>query len=272
MKVLGALTIPLALATGAAHAGAWIPDAGTGDAKAMVRYSSADQSFPEQSFSTTTLPSSTTSLIQLRLVGEQGLGNGFSLDYDLRYGFLHRSKTKHGVTFAEDRSGLQEQRIGLNYGLTQDEDFADAVGLSVVTPGTTSSSGPQLGSGQWAMEPVYRIGFKPGFWHLTGNFDVSSRVFLDGGAAQFRTHLEIAVPVFDKMHLSGNLFFVRTARMAAFSDARDRGELYNLLRLGVEARYRLTDYAEPFVGYENDVAGMGGHASQRLTFGVKISY
>lgn len=255
-----------------AHAGAWIPAAGTGEMEPMLRYSFADRAFPADSFSTTTQPSTKEHETQIRLRGEHGLGDGFSIDYDLRYGFLYRSKAKKGVTTVDTNDGLQDQRIGLDYALTQDEDFADALGLSITIPGSSAAKIPGLDSGHWALEPAYRIGFKPGFWHLTADLDLGSRVFTDGGVAQFRSHLEVAAPVFHRLRLAGKLFFVRSARLGGYDDLRDHGELYNLLRVGVEAKYRISDGVEPFVGYETGLAGMRGHASQRFTIGIKIKY
>lgn len=255
-----------------AHAGAWVPAAGTGEVEPMLRYSFADRAFPANSFSTSTEPSTEEHETQIRLRGEHGLGDGFSFDYDLRYGFLYRSKVKKGVTTVDTNDGLQDQRIGLNYALTQDQDLADALGLSIVIPGSSAAKIPGLDSGHWALEPVYRIGFKPGFWHLSFDLDLGSRVFTDGGVAQFRSHLEVAAPVFHRLRLAGKLFFVRSARLDGYDDLRDHGELYNLLRLGVEAKYRVSDGLEPFVGYERGLSGMRGHASQRFTIGLKINY
>jgi hypothetical protein len=261
-----------ALFPAAARAGAWLPAAGSGDVEALLRYDYADRQFPANSFSGATLPGSSEHKTQIRLLGEQGLGGGFSLDYDLRYGFLYRSKVRNGIRTVVTNDGLQDQKIGLNYGLTQDTGFADAIGLGVVLPGSSATGSPGLDSGQWAAEPVYRLGFKPGFWNLTTDFDIGTRIFMDGGAAQFRTHLEIRVPVVHGLHLAGKLFFVRSARLGAYNDLRDHGELYNLFRVGIEAAFHLTDHVEPVLAYEDDVAGAGRHASQRFTIGVKINY
>ena len=102
--------------------------------------------------------------------------------------------------------------------------------------------------------------------------DAASRIFLDGGVAQFRTHLEIGASVFDGLRLAGKLFFVRTAMMGGYADVHDRGELYNLLRVGTEARLHVTDNIEPVPAYEDGIAGISGYATQRLTLGVKIYY
>lgn len=255
-----------------AHAGAWIPAAGNGEIAPMLRYAYGDQSFPADSFSTATMPGSSEHKTQIRVTGEHGLGDNLSIVYDLRYGFLYRSKTKHGRTTVDTNDGLQDEKIGIDYGLTQAKVFADSVGLNVVIPGSSAAGIPGLDSGHWALEPMYAIGFKPGFWHLTAEWDIASRVFTDGGIAQFRTELEIGAPVLRHLHLAGKLFFVRSARLGAYNDLRDHGELYNLLRAGIEAKYRVTDGLEPFVAYEDYIAGMGGHASQRFTLGIKIKY
>ncbi len=270
--VLAISTLLTGLFPAAARAGAWLPAAGSGDVEAMLRYDYADRQFPANSFSTATLPGSSEHKTQIRLLGEHGLGSGFSLDYDLRYGFLYRSKIRHGVKIVDTNGGLQDQTIGLNYGLTQGASFADAIGLGVVLPGSSATGSPGLDSGQWAAEPVYRLGFKPGFWNLTTDFDIGTRIFMDGGGAQFRTHLEIRAPVVHGLYLTGKFFFVRSARLSAYNDLRDHGELYNLFRVGVAAAFHLTDHIEPVVAYEDDVAGLGRHASQRFTIGIKISY
>ncbi len=262
----------LVLMTSGACAQGWILPAGTGVVEPMIRYSFGDQSFPAQPFSFATHPSSNEQETQLRLLGEHGLGDGFSLEYDLRYAFRRRSEVKNGIDVVSTNSGLQEQRIALNYGLTQDTDLADSVGLGLIIPGSPLSERLPLDSGQWAVEPVYGLGFKPGFWNLTARMGVASRIFLDGGAAQFRTQLEVGTPIFDGVHLAGKLFFVRTARMGGFDVLHDRGEIYNLLRVGAEAKFRLTDSIEPVLAYEDGIAGTGGHSEQRLTLGVKLCY
>lgn len=257
---------------GLARAGAWIPVAGSGETELMLRGSFADRAFPADSFSSTTHASSTKHKVQLRARGDYGLGDGFSVDYDLRYGFLYRSKLKKHRLLVDTNDGLQNQRVGINYALTQEADFADAIGVSVVIPGSSAAKIPGLDSGHWALEPLYRIGFRPGFWHLTADLDIGSRIFTDGGVAQFRTHLELGAPVLHHLRLSGKLFFVRSARLGGFDYLRDRGELYNVLRAGIEAKYRVAKGVEPFLAYEDYLAGMGGHASQRFAIGVKLKY
>ena len=266
-----AMTI-LVFAAPQAHAEPWIPDAGSGEIVPMLRYDYADQAFPADSFSTATVPSSKENKTQIRVTGAHGLGDGFSLDYDLRYGFVYRSKTRNGITQVDTNDGLQDQKIGIGYGLTQTTKFADSVSLYVIIPGSSAARIPGLDSGHWALEADYAIGLKPGFRNVTATWEIGSRVFTDGGVAQFRTELEVGAPVLHDLRLAGTLFFVRSARLGAYDELRDQGELYNLLRTGVTAKYRLADRVEPFVAYEDYVAGMGGHASQRFTLGVTIKY
>lgn len=238
----------------------------------MLRYSFADRSFSANSFSTATRPSSKEQATQIRIRGEHGLGDGFSFDYDFRYAFLYKSKTKRGVTFVDTNNGPQDQRVRLNYGLIQENDFADAIGLGVISPGSSTRTSPALDSGQWAVEPVYRIGFKPGFARLTANLDFASRVFLDGGVTQFRTYFEVEAPLSHRVNVIGNLFFVRSVRMSSYDGMRDRGELYDLLRLGIGAQFRLTKSVESVLVYESAIAGIREHANQRFTFGMKFKY
>lgn len=274
LAALFVVTIVGALLLGApaAEAGAYIPVAGSGDVEAMVRYAFGDQAFSPSAFSGATFPSSKEEKTQLRVTGEQGLGNGFSLTYDLRYGFLYRSKTKHGHTTDNTNDGLQDEEVGINYGLTQTNAFSDALGLSLIVPGSSAAKIPGLDSGQYALEPDYLIGFKPGFLNLTGLWYAGSRVFTDGGMVQFRTEFELEAPVLPRLDLAGKVFFVRSAQLSGYNSLKDAGERYNLLRLGVEARYRMRDGLEPFVAYEDYVAGKGGHADQRLTLGIKVSF
>jgi len=270
LSVAGGVILPLLMTH--ANAGAWIPAAGHGEVTSELRYSFADRSFPTGSFSSRTHPSTRGHKTQIRLTGEHGLGNGFSLDYDLRYGFLSQLKTKKGVTTAYDNDGFQDQRVGINYGMRQESAFADAIGLGVVAPGSSGAGQPALDSGQWALEPIYRLGFKPGIAGLTANVDFATRTFLDGGVMQFRTHVELMAPITRRIHLVGKVFFVRSARMRRYDDGRDRGELCDLLRLGIGIQYRLTKKVESVLAYDSDIAGMSRHADHRFTAGVKFKY
>lgn len=255
-----------------AMADAWIPAAGTGDFKWMLRYSFADSSFDPNTFSQQTHPSTKEHATQIRLTGVHGLGYGLALDYDLRYGFLYQSKTKKGITAINTNNGLQDQRLGLDYGLTQNTNFADAVGLSIIYPGGPSGTHPALDCGQWAMEPDYLIGFKPGFADLTANLKVGVRLFFDGGVTQFRTHFELSEPLIHGVRLMEKVLFVRSMRMRGYNDLRDRGERYDVLRVGLGLEFHLTKNIEPIMAYDVDVAGARKHASHRFMVGLKMKY
>ena len=256
----------------AARAGAWIPAEGHGSVEPMLRISRADRSFPDKSFSTATVPSSKERSDQLRIAGEHGLGHDFAVNYDLRYAFKKSSKTKSGVTTSTDKAGLQDGWIGLNYGFFQSKNLAETAGLEVVFPGTAIDTTSDLSGGQWAVQPIYRFGFKPGFWDLTAKLDAASRLFLDGGAVQFRKHTKVSAPLFLRVNLFGKLFFVRSVRMSGYNSLRDPSELYDLLRVGIGTEFHLTNNIKPVIVYESNIAGMSHHAGDRVTIGVKFSY
>ena len=93
-RALTACLAGLMLAPGAVWASPWIPAGGTGTIKPMIRYSSGDRAFSASNFTTSAQPSSNKTQTQLRVTGEHGLGHRFSLEYDLRAGFLSESKVE----------------------------------------------------------------------------------------------------------------------------------------------------------------------------------
>lgn len=248
----------------------WIPPAGSGVAKPMLRYFSGDTGFPANSFSSRTSPASKQDVIQFRIAGTLGLGHDLSLEYDLRGARVWESHTKHNHTITSTASGLQDQEVGLNYGLTQRKDFAQSIELNMVAPTGRSVPSPGLGSGRWAVEPDYQLGVKQGPFSAT--LIVGPRIFLDGNATQFRTTLDVAVHVAPRLTLSSEVFFVRTVQQAHVLPPGAGGELYNLLRLGVAAEYRLTRRLRPFVAYERNLAGQNIHAGNRFILGVAIHF
>lgn len=267
-----ALATVFAMSISPAIAGAWIPAAGRGEVEPMLRYSFADRSFDATSFSSKTHRSTKEQAAQIRLTGDHGLGHRFSLVYDFRYAYLHQSKTKKGTTIVDTNKGLQDQLIGLNYGLMQRKDFADAVGLSIIYPGSPAGAHPALDCGQWALEPDYFIGFKPGFADLTADLAFGARVFLDGGVIQFRTHFKVSAPITLRTQLFGKLLFIRSVRMSGYNELRDRAERYDILRLGIGMQFRVTKNIDSILAYDEDVAGIAFHANHRFTIGVKVKY
>lgn len=242
------------------------------EVEAAIRYYTADSVFPANVFSGDTRPDASAHKTQIRLTGQQDLWGGFKADYDLRYGFAYRARMVGGMRQAASSNGWEDEKIGLRHGLGSIGNVSQAVRFSVVIPGGADKLTPSLGSGQWAVEPTYFIGFDPGFWNLHMGFDIGSRVFTDGGSAQIRTHFQISAPVSDRLSLAAEVSFRRSLLFSAYRPLRDEGELNNLLRPGIEARYALAPGLESVMAYQIYAAGMGGRAYQRVIAGLAITY
>ncbi len=260
------LTIAACLAGGAALADPWIPPAGSGIAKAEVRLYTADRHFPHSHFGTSTTPASKLSLTQFRLTGATGLGHDLSLEYDLR---VASTRLSH-LGAAHTSTGPQDQEIGLNYGLTQTPAFADSLTFNLIAPTGAAKPPPALGTGRWAVEPDAQFGLRQG--PLSATLIAGPRVFLDGGATQLRAELDLFASATPRIALTGTVFFVNTLQRQRLLPPADQGEIYNLLRLGIGAQYRLTATLRPFIEYEADIAGKSIHAGQRITIGVAFRY
>ena len=91
-------------------------------------------------------------------VGTQGLGDGWSLEYDLRGGRVRSFTDHHHVPRARISAGLQDEEIGLNRGLVQTKTFADSLELNLVIPAGRTKPAPSLGTGRWAVEPDFQAG------------------------------------------------------------------------------------------------------------------
>ncbi len=261
-----ALAILAILGAGRASADPWIPSAGHGTVKPMVRLYSADSSFSASGFGTNTQPSSKLNINQFRIVGVAGLGHDLSLEYDLRAAQVRSSR--HGVTATN--TGFQDQEIGLNYGLTQTPNFADSITLNVIAPTGAVKPPPPLGVGRWAIEPDAQFGLHHGPVNLS--LIAGPRFFLDGNAIQLRAETDLSARVTRRLTLLGSVFFVNTLQQSRVLPTAARGEDYNLLRLGIGAEYRITSNLRPFVEYEQYIAGKGMHAGQRITIGIAIHY
>jgi hypothetical protein len=255
-----------------AAADPWIPPAGTGTVKPMVRLFNASRAFSGTGFTTSTQPSSTESETQFRATGEQGLGHGFSLEYDLRAGFLSKSRLKHKQRLTNNSSGLEDEVIGLNYGLTQTRAFADSVTLNVVIPAGATTPNPQLGTGHWAIEPDYQIGARFARGHGIATLALGDRHFFDSGANQWRGFLELGFSPIRLWNFATTAFYVRTTGLPPTPRVIDLGERYNLLRLGIVAQYELTKALHPFIAFEKDIAGKDIHSGRRITIGMAIHY
>jgi len=151
-----------------ASADPWIPAAGTGKVKSVLRLYRSDRTFSSSHFGSETFPStSKISETQLKVTGEHGLGDGWALQYDLRAAQESKTKTKKNISTTYTASGLQDQEIGLVRGLRQGEVFADAIALNIILPTGSASSNPQLGVGHTAIEPDYQFGIKHQFGQRT---------------------------------------------------------------------------------------------------------
>jgi len=188
----------------------WIPAAGTGKVKPMIRLSNGDRRFLTSRFTTATQPSSAETQTQFRVTGVHGLGGRLSVEYDFRGGILRSSKRKDHKDVVTDASGPQDQEIGLNYGLRQTPSFADSLTLNIVMPTGSTSSRPALGSGHLAIEPDYQVGTNFANGRAFSTLEIGARIFADGVATQARTYLNVGFKPLDCLTLVGSAFYVRT--------------------------------------------------------------
>lgn len=267
-----ALIIPLS------YADPWIPAAGSGKIKPVLRLYRADHVFSSSSFGSETFPStSTVSETQLKITGEHGLGNGWSLQYDLRAARERKTKTKKGVSTTYTASGAQDQTLGLVRGLRQGEAFADAIAFNIILATGSVSSNPQLGVGHNAVEPDYQFGLKQSFGRHTASasFSIGPRYFSNSGVTQWRVTADAETRLLRGVDVLGSLFYVRTSgtdNALTPSLNPNASEVYNLLRGGLGLRFTLSKNVRPILKYEADWAGENIHAGQRLVLGVSWRY
>ena len=257
-------------ATGVAKADPWIPAAGDGSAKFMVRLFDANRAYPGTGFGSGTIPASKQNETQLRITGVQGIGDGFSIEYDLRAGHKQDRSTKHGITTSLATTGLEDQEVGLNYGLVQSPFSALSMTINVIVPTGSSRSNPALGTGHLAIEPDVQAGFKTGPFTVTG--ELGGRVFTDSGVTQLRGTLYAGWHVLPRLTLFGTGFASRTVQNAASLKLTDQSEVYNIVRVGGGAEFKLASWLRPYVAYEHTIAGQGIHAGDRITLGVSVAY
>lgn len=253
-----------------AWADPWIPPAGSGVMKPMVRFFGSDRAFPASSFTARTVKASKETVIQPRITGVFGLGSDLSLEYDFRGASVRTSRIKNHRDVVNSSTGPQDQEIGLNYGLTQAPDFAQSIAFNLVAPTGRVQPSPSLGTGRWSVEPDYQAGLRSGRFSAT--LILGPRVFLDGKATQLRSTVDLAVHALSRLTVFSEAFFVRTIQMAHTLTPSASGELYNLLRAKIGLTYRLTPRYRPFFAYEDDIAGRGIHAGQRITIGMAIHF
>ncbi len=265
-----AASAALAAPLNVARADPWIPAAGDGVVKPMVRLFHGNQAFPAGGFTTGTVRGSSESSTQYRITGVQGIGHDLSIEYDLRGGRVRSFADRHHRPVASVSSGLQDEEIGLNYGLTQTPRFADSVTLNVIVPAGRTKPAPALGTGRWSVEPDFQAGISRPWGSLT--MVTGARVFLDGAATQLRATIDLSLHLTRRLALTGEVFAVKTIRQASTIPPGAQGELYNLVRPAVGLTWRLTKTVRPFLLYEVNVAGEGIHAGSRVELGVAVHY
>lgn len=253
-----------------AHADAQVPSPGSGSIKFMLRQFDATKVFLPNEYSTATAPGSELRYTMLRMTGTQGLIGPLALQYDLRAARIQKIRTHHGERTVTSSTGLQDQEIGLAYGLTRRPGIPNAVTLSVITATGSVNTAPNLGVGHTAIEPDYQIGLADPRWRTT--LTVGTRIFLDGATAQMRAELDASARLSRRLELGFVLFYVRTLVFSSTLSPTDRSERYNLLRPGVRLKYRISARLKPFIEFEQDVAGQAIHAGRRITVGVSYAY
>ncbi len=262
--------LALGLLPALAHADAWVPPADGGSADFTLRQFDATRVFLPNVYGSSTRPGSELRYTMLRITGEHGLGHRLSIEYDLRAARLCKFSVRHGRRRVSGSTGVEDQEVGLNIGLTQRRSFADSIVLNVVAATGSVSSTPALGTGHTALEPDFQAGFAAGGWRWS--LKAGPRVFVDGGAAQLRAELEAEARVSRRIELGASLFYVRTAVLRRPLPLNDRAERYDLLRPGLILKYRIARHFKPFIEYERDVAGRAIHAGRRITVGVEYAY
>ncbi len=255
-------------------AGQQIPDAGKGKVKVETRFYRASAVFPATSFGTGRLPSKKLVSGSLtKIVGNYGLGGKWALLYHLRFAYL--DKTKKSAAFTA--FGFQDQTIGIERGLRQEERFSDALDLKFVLPTGSTSSVPQLGTGHFAIEPDYELGFTQniGKRFVYGDFSIGPRVFTNSGLTQLQTSAEVGGRFFRKVNVFGTFFLARTlgGRAGLGQPAvPNASEFYDLLRAGGGVEFAGWKSLRPTIAYQRDVAGQGIYAGSRLVFGFTIHF
>ncbi|OYV40456.1 MAG: hypothetical protein B7Z80_04495 [Rhodospirillales bacterium 20-64-7] len=270
-KYVGLSTAFVIMVTaGVANADPWVPAAGSGSAKLMVRLFNANHAYPGTGFGSGTIPASKQNETQIRITGVQGIGDGISIEYDLRAGRKQDSSTKHGITTSLAASGLEDQEVGLNYGLIQSPLTALSTTLNVIVPTGSSHSNPAMGTGHLAIEPDMQAGFKTGPFTFTG--ELGARIFTDSGVTQLRGTLYAGWHILPRLTLFSTGFASRTLQNAASLTRTDQSEVYNIVRVGGGAEFKLTAWLRPYVEYEHTIAGQGIHAGDRITLGVSVAF
>ncbi len=255
-------------------AGQEIPGAGKGKVKVETRFYSADSVFSASTFGSTTLPTKTKITGRLtKIVGDYGLGGKWALIYHLRFASLEKAKKR--ATFTA--FGLQDQTVGVERGFRQSESFSDGVALKFVLPTGSTTSIPQLGTGHFAMEPDFQLGFTRhlGERFVYGDFSLGPRVFTGSGVTQLRSTGEVGGRLISKVNVFGTFFLARTLdgrTGPAEPGIPNASEFYDLLRVGGGIEFAGWKFLRPMIAYQTDVAGQGIHAGSRIVVGFTFHF
>ncbi|MDE2397785.1 MAG: transporter [Burkholderiales bacterium] len=267
---LGLLGLSCASLTLGAHAAPWVPDAGSGSTRLMLRHYDATRAFLPGQYGTSSQPGSEQRYSQLRVTGRHGLGHGLALEYDLRGARAEKIRTRHAKITRSSATGVEDQEVGLNLALTQRPEFADSVSLNLVVATGSATTVPALGVGHNALEPDFQAGWAGARWRVSAQ--AGARVFFDSGVTQMRADLDLGLRLAPRWQLGASLFYVRTVGGRSPLPPTDSGERYDLLRPGIRLEYRATPQLRPYVEYEQDLAGQGQHAGRRFTLGLSHAY
>lgn len=254
------------------QANPWEPPGGHSVIHFEYRDYQAIRRFPTNSFSTSTLPSTSRYLKQeLRIAGHTALTPRWLIFFDLREARIRKIK-RHTT---RDSTGPEDQQIGVARVFESHPDQAQALALSFLIPTGSGTKDPALSTGQHAFEVDYWLWtrFLGTDSPLYASFSVGSRLFLEGGAGQFRFIGLVGGPLWHRWSWTGNLFLSRTLGPDGgylSGNPTHNATNYNILRPGIGVSYHLTRSLHLELLYEKEIAGEAQHAGQRFTFGVSV--
>lgn len=255
-----------------AHANPWEPTGSRNVLNFQYRDYSSDRSFPQGSFGTATVPSSSRYLKQeLRITGRAALAPRWLFFFDLRA--AHISKIKHKKTLTAN--GPEDQQLGIAHVFDSQPAYAQALAMSVVIPTGSGTLDPALSTGQHAVEMDYwlwtRLGGAGSPFYAS--FSLGPRVFIEGGAPQIRFMGLIGGPIMHRWSWLSSVFLSRVVGPNGGyipGNTAHNATNYNLLRPGLGVSYHLAHGVRLRLLYEKELAGEGLHAGSRITFGLSL--
>lgn len=255
-----------------AHANPWTPAGNRNAINFQYRDYSADRSFPQGSFGSATVPSSSRYIKQeLRITGRAALAPRWLFFFDLRAAHIRKIKRKHTLT----ANGPEDQQLGIARIIDSTPDRAQALALSTIIPTGSGTLDPALSTGQNAVEFDYWLWFRPAGHNtpLYATLSLGPRIFLEDGAPQIRFMGLIGGPLLHRWSWVGSLFLSRVLGPNGGyipGDTAHNATNYNLLRPGIGVSYHLAHGVRLKLLYEKEMAGEGLHAGSRITFGLSL--